>query len=174
MRLRVGPYADRAAAEAARLRAESVTGGSTKVIALDASPAAATPAKPAATTPVAPPPASAAKPATAASTVATPAPGASTPAKPAIATAPATTKPATLTSGFAVQLSAPSVEADALALRDRARNAGFSSFVQRIDTEAGVRYRVRVGPVADRTAAETLRDAVNSKLGSKGIVVANP
>jgi cell division septation protein DedD len=191
MRLRVGPYADRAAAEAARLRAESVTGGSTKVIALDASPAAANPAKPASTTPAAATPsASAAKPATTASTASKPttaappaaksttAATASTPAaKPttvASTSTPAATKPVALNSGFAVQLSAPSVEADANALRDRARNAGFSSFVQRVDTEAGVRFRVRVGPVADRSAAETLRDAVNGKLGSKGIVVANP
>jgi cell division septation protein DedD len=71
-------------------------------------------------------------------------------------------------------LSAPSVEAEANALRDRARGQGFYSFVQRIETDSGVRYRVRVGPVADRAAAGTLRDAVNGKLGTKGIVVANP
>jgi cell division septation protein DedD len=66
------------------------------------------------------------------------------------------------------------VEADALALRDRARAAGFNSFVQRIETDTGARFRVRVGPVADRSAAEVLRDAANSKLGTKGIIVSNP
>ena len=153
MRIRVGPYADRAAAEAARLRAESVTGGASKVIALDADPVATVAPKPASTAAAAAPkpaPAAVAKPAAAAA------------AKPAAAV------------GFAVQLSAPSVEADALALRDRARASGFSSFVQRVETEAGARFRVRVGPVADRSAAEAMRDAVNGKLGTKGIVVANP
>lgn len=135
MRIRVGPYADRAAAEAARLRAESITGAPGKVVVLDAAPRTATAG------PVAPAPAA---------------------------------KPAVVGAGFAVQLSAPSVEAEANALRDRARGQGFSSFVQRVETDSGVRYRVRVGPVADRAAAETMRDAVNGKLGTKGIVVANP
>jgi len=112
---------------------------------------------------VAPKPAS-----TAAAAAPKPAPAAV--AKPAAAAA---AKPAAAV-GFAVQLSAPSVEADALALRDRARASGFSSFVQRVETEAGARFRVRVGPVADRSAAEAMRDAVNGKLGTKGIVVANP
>ena len=144
LRLRVGPYADRAAAEAARLRAESVTGASSKVIVLDADSAATVVGKPATT-----------------GTASTPVPSDAA-------------KPAAVSAGYAVQLSAPSVESDALALRDRARGLGFSSFVQRIETGSGVRFRVRVGPVADRSAAEAMRDAVNSKLGTKGIVVANP
>jgi hypothetical protein len=36
MRVRVGPYADRATAEAARLRAEEITGTAGKVVAADA------------------------------------------------------------------------------------------------------------------------------------------
>lgn len=167
MRLRVGPYVDRASAEAARLRAETVTGASGKVIVLDAAPSAATVAststpkpKPVATTSTIP---------SAPVAKATPAP--TKPVAPGTAEPP---KPAPLSAGFAVQLSAPSVESEALALRDRARAQGFSSFVQKIETEGGVRYRVRVGPVADRSAAESMRDAVNAKLGTKGIVVTNP
>lgn len=143
-RVRVGPYADRAAAEAARLQATSIAGNSVKVVALDAPASRVTATAP--PTPAAVPPMGA---------------GAVKPM-------------ATSTSGFAVQLAAPSVEADAIALRDRARAMGLSSFVQRVDTESGVRFRVRVGPVADRAAAETLRDSVNQKLGLTGIVVANP
>jgi cell division septation protein DedD len=100
--------------------------------------------------------------------------------KPAIVTEntkPLAEKPATpmpKASGFAVQLAAPSVEADANTLRDKAKAAGFTAFVQRVETEGGVRYRVRVGPVADRSAAESLRDSVNQKLGASGIVVPNP
>ena len=158
MRIRVGPYADRAAAEAARLRAELITGAPSKVVVLDAAPRVAgatspppAPTKPEPTKPMAPASAATAKPAAA-----------------------PVAKPASVSAGFAVQLSAPSVEADANALRDRARALGFSSFVQRVDTDSGARYRVRVGPVADRASAETMRDAVNGKLGTKGFVVANP
>ena len=43
-----------------------------------------------------------------------------------------------------------------------------------VETDSGKRYRVRVGPVADRAAAEAMRDALGSKLGNKGIIVANP
>ena len=164
-RLRVGPYADRASAEAARLRTQGVTGGTASVIVLDAIPAATAVPKVAAT----PPPKAA--PATAAAV--TPAASAAKPAAPATTTAESA-KPTVAAAGYAVQLSAPSVEADALALRDRARGAGFSSFVQRIETDTGTRFRVRVGPVADRSAAEALRDAANSKLGTKGIIVTNP
>ena len=166
MRLRIGPYADRAAAEAARLRAETVTGGAAKVIVLDAD--AVTAAAPAtqSKTPAAPVPVNA-------SATSTQVPG-KVPAPPAPVVAPAKAKPATVTAGFSVQLSAPSVETEALALRNRARELGFNSFVQRVETEAGVRFRVRVGPVADRAAAEAMRDAVNGKLGTKGIVVGIP
>lgn len=136
MRLRVGPYAERALAEAARLRAESVTGGSAAVITLDAAAAAA--------------------------------PAASAPA-------PATRAPAAASIGFAVQLGALSNEADATALRDKARAADFVAFHQRIATERGVVWRVRVGPEADRAAAERLRDSVAAKLGLRdAIIVPHP
>jgi cell division septation protein DedD len=131
MRLRVGPYGDRTAAEAARLRVEGATGNPATVIALDG---------------------------------AAPAP------------APAPTRAATVPSvGFAVQLGALSSQADADALRDRARAAGFVAFEQQVNTDRGTVWRVRVGPEADRAAADRLRDDVRSKLGlPDAIVVAHP
>lgn len=161
-RIRVGPYADRAAAEAARLRARSAANASGTVVALDGKPL------PPATTAPAPTPATAAKPPAPAPKPAAPTPAAPTPVP---APAPAT---AAVSAGFAVQLSAPSVEADALALRDKARAQGFSSFVQRIEVDGGTRYRVRIGPFADRGDAEAARDAANGKLGTKGIVMRHP
>ncbi len=159
LRIRVGPYADRAAAEAARLRAESMAGGSGKVVALDGDDkGAATVKPPVASKPATSPPAAAAQ---------TPVP-APTPAS-------AASKPAaTVASGFAVQLAAPAEESAALALRDRARAAGFTAFVQRVDSVNGPRFRVRAGPVADHNAAETLRDAVKQKLSIDGNIVAHP
>ncbi|HEX4854501.1 SPOR domain-containing protein [Arenimonas sp.] len=136
MRLRVGPYGDRTAAEAARLRVEAVTGGSAAVVALDAAPAAASSSSPA-------------------------------PAPARASTAPSV--------GFAVQLGALSSEADANALRDRARAAGFVAFHQRVNTDRGAVWRVRVGPEADRAAADRLREAVRSQLGlPDAIVVPHP
>ena len=143
MRVRIGPFADRAAAESARQRADAIAGSTSKVVATDAVATKPAVEKPFATKPAAEKPA-------------TPV------AKPSSA------------SGFAVQLAAPSIEADAMALRDKARAAGFSAFVQRVDTDGGARFRVRVGPVADRPSAESLRDSVNQKLGQSGIVVSNP
>lgn len=137
-RVRVGPYADRAVAEAARLRANAVSGGSAKIVALDAEPAPAPAVKPAATAA----------------------------AKPAVATPPANNA-----SGWAVQLAALSSESDANALRDRARAAGFASFVQKVQTDTGPRFRVRVGPEADKAAADRLRVAVAEKLGISDAVV---
>ena len=158
MRVRVGPYADRATAEAARLRAQESTGTAGKVVASDASAAdlkavAAAPTKPEAAKP------ESAKP--------------EAPAKPA---APATPKAAAGAPGvgFAVQIAAPSSEADANALRDRARAQGLSAFVQAAETDSGRRYRVRVGPVADKAAAQALLEEVSAKLGSKGFIVSNP
>ncbi len=136
MRLRVGPYAERTVAEAARLRVEGVTGGSAPVIALDAGAAPRPTAAPAAPAP---------RPAAAAGV------------------------------GFAVQLGALSSEADASALRDRARAAGFVAFHQRVNTDRGAVWRVRVGPEADRAAADRLRTQVAEKLGLKdAIVVSHP
>ncbi len=77
--------------------------------------------------------------------------------------------------GFAVQLGALSSEADANALRDRARAAGFVAFHQRVNTDRGAVWRVRVGPEADRAAADRLRTSVVEKLGLKdAIVVPHP
>ena len=157
-RVRVGPFASRAAAEAARQRVEQISGAPSKAVVLDAQ--AAAPATAPTKAPVAPAP----KPAATAPTGTT----ATSTAAPA-----ATARPAA-SSGFAVQLSAPSVEADANALRDRARAAGFPAFVQRVDTPNGVRYRVRLGPVADRAAAESLQADAKAKLGVAGFVAAHP
>jgi cell division septation protein DedD len=74
-----------------------------------------------------------------------------------------------------VQLGAFSTEADANALRDKARAAGFVAFHQRIATDNGLVWRVRVGPEADRAAAERLRDSIADKLGLREtIIVSHP
>nr|WP_283161773.1 SPOR domain-containing protein [Xanthomonas nasturtii] len=200
-RVRVGPYADQAQAESARLQAVKVRSDvNAQVVTLDANAAAPVPAPapavkptssvaaasaPAATKTESLPPepakpvAAAPKPAEAPKPTPTPAkpevakaaPAKPEPAKPA-ATAPAA--PAASGVGFAVQLGAFGRAEDADALRDRVRAAGFSAFVEQVRTDKGALNRVRVGPVANRGDAEQLRAQVAAKVGISGMVRPHP
>jgi len=165
-RVRIGPYATRADAEAARLRAARVRDDvNARVVALDAEAAAATP----------PSAQASAKPTTTASSTQPSPAGSAKPiaSKPAEATKPAGT-PAAAGVGFAVQLGAFSKAADATALRDRLRAAGFSAFTETVNTDKGALTRVRVGPVVNRSDADQLRAQVKSKVGVDGIVRPHP
>ena len=199
-RVRVGPYDDRAQAEAARLQAVKVRNDvKAEVVTLDAradSAVAATPA--AAPTPTPAAVASSAAAAPSASTVRTEA----LPAEPVAATKPPAAKPepkpepkpaapkpepavaaaavsapaapAASGVGFAVQLGAFGQAAEANALRDKVRAAGFSAFVEQVRTDKGTLNRVRVGPVANRAEAENLKAQVASKVGVAGMVRPHP
>lgn len=199
-RVRIGPYADRAAAESARLRAVQVRNDvKAEVVVLNATaaPAAASAASvpvPAATTPTVTTQALPPEPAKPAATTALPPATNPTAAKPAetkpAATKPAETKPAakpattttvaTATTpaasnvGFAVQLGAFANAADANALRDKVRAGGFSAFVEQVRTDKGALNRVRVGPVASRADAEKLKSQVAAKFGINGMVRPHP
>ena len=204
-RVRVGPYADRAQAEAARLQAVKVRNDvKAEVVTLDAradtavaaapapSPAAAAPATATASSAAAAPSSAAVKtealppePVAAAKPVAPkpepkPAPTKPEPAKPepaaTAAAKPVTTPaaPAASSIGFAVQLGAFGQAAEANALRDKVRAAGFSAFVEQVRTDKGTLNRVRVGPVANRAEAENLKAQVASKVGVAGMVRPHP
>ncbi|MEP9592151.1 SPOR domain-containing protein [Xanthomonas euvesicatoria] len=200
-RVRVGPYADQAQAESARLQAVKVRSDvNAQVVTLDANAAAPAPAvkpgssvaaasttaptkteslppEPAKPVVAAPKPAEVAKPVPAKPEVTKPAPAKPElaakpePAKP-VATAPAA--PAASAVGFAVQLGAFGRAEDADALRDRVRAAGFSAFVEQVRTDKGALNRVRVGPVANRSDAEQLRAQVAAKVGISGMVRPHP
>lgn len=196
-RVRIGPYADRAQAELVRLEAGKVRSDvNAQVVVLNAgaetpvaSPAASTATAAPATAPVRTEtlPAEPARP-----VAATPKPEAKPePARPApkpeapkpVATAPAPAAkpevrtpaaPAASNVGFAVQLGAFGQAADANALRDRARAAGFSAFVEQVRTDNGTLNRVRVGPVANRAEAEQLKAQVAARVGIAGMVRPHP
>ncbi len=193
-RVRVGPYADRAQAEAARLEAVKVRNDvKAEVVTLDAradtpaaaapapaSSASAAPASAAVTTEALPPePVAAAKPTVKPETP-KPAPkpepkpdakpASPEPAKPVAVPA----APAASSVGFAVQLGAFGKAEDANALRDKVRAAGFSAFVEQVRTDKGTLHRVRVGPVANRAEAENLKAQVASKVGVAGMVRPHP
>ncbi|HEY5805744.1 MAG TPA: SPOR domain-containing protein [Lysobacter sp.] len=198
-RVRIGPYATQAEAEAARLQSARVRSDvGAKVVTLDADAAApAAAAQTAAVTPTptvsAPVPLAdstpAARPAPlppepAKRAVEPPAKPAVEPAKPAAKPAPTTVasasptaapaRPAAADTGFAVQLGAFGSAEEAGKLRDRARAAGFSAFVEQVRTDKGVLNRVRVGPVASRADADQLKGQVAAKLGVSGIVRPHP
>ncbi|MBS0201174.1 MAG: SPOR domain-containing protein [Proteobacteria bacterium] len=84
------------------------------------------------------------------------------------------TKPAAAGTGFAVQLGAFANAAEATALRDRARAAGFSATTDTVKTDKGVLTRVRLGPVMTKDAANALKASAQSKLGVGGIVRPSP
>ncbi len=177
-RVRIGPYATREAAEAARVVAAGVNPQvDVRVIVLDAD--AAEPAPPVAAKPEpepepepqpqpqpeAPTPAPSATPVASAPATPAPAPKKPEPPKP-VPSAPSV--------GFAVQLAAFSHAEEAAKLRDRARAAGFSAFIESVDTDKGTLSRVRVGPVADRAEAEALKAQLAARLGINGIVQTHP
>ena len=180
-RVRIGPYSQRGDAESARLKSQQVrTDMPANVIALDA--AAPAPAMPPTATPATKPQAepATAKPATAtakpapqaASTIAS---GKTTATAPFdVSAAAAAPSPAAAGRGYVVQLVAFRAQDEALTLRNKLRAAGFTAFSERIQADSGVLYRVRVGPAADRDAADRLRAEVSAKLGLSGIVVAYP
>lgn len=197
-RVRIGPFATQAEAEAARLQSARVRSDvGAKVVTLDAeadapASAAASQPAPAQTASVsAPVPLAESRPATsptplpaqsARAAAAMPAdakPVEKPPAKPAVAPAPVAARaapaaPAASGTGFAVQLGAFGSAAEAGKLRDRARAAGFSAFVEQVRTDKGTLNRVRVGPVASRADADQLKAQVAAKLGVSGIVRPHP
>ena len=147
-----------------------------------ASAPAATTGKPAASVPAATT-AKPVAPTTAATTKpgAPPAPATASASKPpaAVSAAPAPAKaatpsPAASSRGYAVQVSAFRSEDEALTLRNKLRAAGFTAFSERVQAASGTLYRVRIGPEADRDAADHLRTELSAKMGLSGMVVAYP
>ena len=193
-RVRIGPFADRAVAESARLRAVQVNADvGAKVVALDATNAAApastavaapspAPVKseplPAAANPAAAAPIATSKPATDTSVTDTK-PATTAAAKPVAATPPAPklepAKPAdTGKTGFVVQVGAFADANAATALRDKLRAAGMNAFTDTVNTDGGKRTRVRVGPAMNRTEADALKAQVKAKAGVDGFVRPHP
>lgn len=126
-RVRVGPFDDRAAAEAARLRIKQL------------------------------------KPAVPGSVVEL--------ASDAKADAPANALAPKRAGGWAVQLGALKSMDDANKLRDRLKNAGYAAFVDKVDANGTLLWRVRAGPEVDRAEADRMRAGIKEKLKIDGIIV---
>jgi len=76
-------------------------------------------------------------------------------------------------SAWVVQAGSFADETNALAIRDKLRQAGYPSFVTPNDAEPPL-YRVRVGPMIDFQQAESKRDEVIDYLRREAIVVSYP
>jgi DedD protein len=126
-RVRVGPFDDRAGAEASRLRIKQI------------------------------------KPAVPGSVVEL--------AGDAKADAPASALASKRAGGWAVQLGALKSIDDANKLRDRLKNAGYAAFVDKVDANGTVLWRVRAGPEVDRAEADRMRTGIREKLKLDGIIV---
>ena len=89
------------------------------------------------------------------------------------ADAPASALPANRAGGWAVQLGAFKLEAEANKLHDRLRGGGIVAFVDRIGTDQPL-WRVRAGPYADRAGADTARTSIKQKMQIDGVIVTQP
>lgn len=74
---------------------------------------------------------------------------------------------------WVVQAGSFADEANALAVRDRLRRAGYPSFVA-TSAEPRTVHRVQVGPMIDELAARATRDAVIELLGREALVMSYP
>jgi len=186
-RVRIGPYVDRAQAELARVEASKVRSDvNAQVIVLEAQAATTTQvaavAAPLATQPVAaptnttvmPPPQTPVRSEAAPLRSQTPAVTTTTPTPtPTVATP--TPSPRLDQIGWAVQVGAFSQAQEAATLRERIRTAGFSAFIEPVNTANGTVHRVRVGPVANRADAEQLKAQMALRIGAgDSLVVRHP
>ena len=90
------------------------------------------------------------------------------------AEAPANALPANRAGGWAVQLGAFKSEAEANKLRDKLKGGGVAAFVDRTGGGDAVLWRVRAGPYAERSAAESARATIKQKFQTEGMVVTQP
>lgn len=75
---------------------------------------------------------------------------------------------------WAVQVGSFRKQSNALGLREKLRDQGYSTFVEKVSTDNGPIYRVRVGPEVLRGKAEELQQELQAKLKLEGLVVAHP
>jgi DedD protein len=87
------------------------------------------------------------------------------------ADAPASAIAASQPGAWAVQLAAYSDEASANRMRDRLRGQGIDGYVDSVSTAKGKLWRVRAGPFASRSVAESTRAEIAQKFNVKGNIV---
>lgn len=81
---------------------------------------------------------------------------------------------ATPSLAWAVQVGSFSKQMNSINFRDKLRKKGFKAFVEKIEKNGKVSYRVRVGPFIKRTQAQATFKQLQEKHKIKGLVVAHP
>jgi DedD protein len=173
-RVRVGPYADRAAAESVRLKikqSEEKVPSSVIDLGDRAHEAAKTEAK--ADTKADTKAGTKAEPGkTDAATKADAVKNAA--AKPDTARPDAPVVPANRAGGYAIQLGAFKAEDEANKVRDRLRNGGVAAFIEKGKSGDQTMWKVRAGPYVDRVGADTALASIRQKFQISGIVTTQP
>jgi DedD protein len=118
------------------------------------------------------PPETATKQTQAVETAKTPTRTASKPSAPQAPSRPAAV-PALSAGDWIVQVGSFSQQPNAISLRDRLKKSGYEVNVQDAKGAGGPVYRVLIGPVTDRGAAEKLRDKLAREQRIKGMVLQN-
>ena len=97
-------------------------------------------------------------------------------AAPASPTTPGARPPAPKVgvTAWVVQLGSFAAEQNAGALEKRLRDQGYNAFVEKLATDQGNAYRVRVGPELLRADADEIRDRLERDINLKGMVVRYP
>lgn len=113
------------------------------------------------------------KPEPAPATAPAPAKAARVEERPLTEPSPAPTKPAAQSDQVAwvVQVGSFAQSDNALALRDKLRAKGFTAFVEKLGTDSGTVYRVRIGPELKRESAEEQLQRLQREMKMKGIVL---
>jgi DedD protein len=75
---------------------------------------------------------------------------------------------------WVVQLGSFASEQNARDLGDKLQKQGYAAFVEKLNTDDGVKFRVRVGPELVREKAEQARQRLEKDLNLKGMVVRYP
>ncbi len=75
---------------------------------------------------------------------------------------------------WAVQVGSFKQKSNALKLRDRLRKQKYKAFIEGMQSNAQLIYRVRLGPYVSRASAEQARDSLQTRQKMKGLVVRHP
>ncbi len=87
---------------------------------------------------------------------------------------PVPTVPADRAGGYAVQVGAFKAEDEANKLRDRLRNGGVAAFIEKVGSGEQTMWKVRAGPYVDRVGADTALANIKQKFQITGMITTQP
>ncbi len=87
---------------------------------------------------------------------------------------PVPTVPADRAGGYAVQVGAFKAEDEANKLRDRLRNGGVAAFIEKAGSGEQTMWKVRAGPYVDRVGADTALANIKQKFQITGMITTQP